>query len=155
MVVEDVARHIFALAGIPEIGEQGVVHVAEAFLGDECCDFHPQDELVTLSTQPPRILIRFDLSSEEITLAVAVGLARWWLTEHPELAGQVSEDELAVCLAVPPQALLDAAERLSRDVGAIADEFRVSTEVVAHRMRSLPPETAHPSGFREKLQVAG
>lgn len=137
MPAETIARKLFELAKIPQMGDCGVGHLAEALLGRGALDFDEQSVIVHVVADPWRILIQHGLEDVELTVAVALGLAIWWQRTRPAESMHVSAESLALCIAVPPLALRDAVIRLQANVEEIADEFVVRPVVVTHRMRAL------------------
>lgn len=148
MSVEDVAERVFKRAGISPNGPDGTAHLAVALLGKGSLAYADQEPIARVVDNPPGIFIGLGLRDTELTLAIAMGVSIWWLREHPEDALHASPECLAICLAVPMSALIDAADRLDRSVDAIAEEFVVSADAVRLRMRSLPSRS-YASGVRE------
>lgn len=149
-MAENCARQLFELAGIPQVEFTGVGAVVAVLLGPGALDYGDIGDIFELGERPWRIAVRRDLQDVELTVAISMGLATWWLATHAHGAMAVTAESLALCIALPLEALREAAHRLAGDVDDIAAEFVVSREAVVHRIRALGRPTMR-SGTHYRL----
>lgn len=153
MLASTVARAIFDQAGISPYSREGVGVLALKLLGESGLDYDgEQHEPARIALDPPRIFIRPDLSRAVTTMAIAWGIAQWWASAH-RLPFGLTVDELAIAVALPEEALLEAIEELGAEVGPLAADFVCPKSFVAERMRTLFP-TPRRSGVRNRVDVA-
>lgn len=127
--------------------------MALQLLGEDGLDYDPdQLEAVRITFEPARIFIRPDLSRPLATVAIAWGLAQWWAHGN-RLPFGVTVDMLALEIALPHDALLEAIDDLGAEVAALAVDFVCPEHFVAERIRSLLP-TRRRSGIRHRVDVA-
>lgn len=137
MTAEEIATHIYELAGVSEIGEDGIGSVATVLLGESGVCYGTGSRAVEVRAEPWRIVIHHGLTDEDYTHALAWGVAEWWRRSHPDAADCATSELLARCLTIPRRALLEAVHRIGEDPEAIAEEFVCPLDVVLHRLRSL------------------
>lgn len=133
MSADAVAAEIYGAAGISEVGELGLGDVAAALLGEAAIYYSTGATAVQLHENPWRIAVHHSLSDEEFTMAIAWGLAQWWLRTRTPY-GQPSAEAIAAALVIPHGALLDAIERLGKDADSIAAEFVCPVSTARYRI---------------------
>lgn len=150
MSAETIARRIFDQAGISPLSEDGVAHVAAELFGERNLDFAQQTAFVSLAYDGAwHLLVRIDLCDEDLSIAIAYGVADWWLRTHPPESVPCELRALAEAIALPSVALRDAVTRLGPDIDAIACEFVLRPEIVERRMQSSP--SLRKSGTRARI----
>lgn len=153
MLASTVARAIFDQAGISPLSRDGVGTLALNLLGENALDYDAElREPARITLDPPRIFIRPDLSRPVVTMAIAWGIAQWWASAH-RLPFGLTVDELAMAIALPEEALLEAIDELGAEIGSLAADFVCPESFVAERLRTLLP-TPRRSGVRNRVGVA-
>jgi hypothetical protein len=132
-----VALGIFELAGVTSHCRDGVGALAIRLVGLGGLHYADmQAERVRVELSPDRILIQTDLSDQELTMAVARGIALWWRARQRGLPSGVTVESLAAEIAVPRASLDEAIVVVGVDIDALADEFVCPPSVILERIRS-------------------
>jgi hypothetical protein len=139
-----IARCIFSVAGYVNSEPEGLGDLAIALFGASAVTFAPASQVADFALQfdPFCLLVREDLEDQQMTMALARAIARWWQHMHPfSRLSDAEEEELAISLALPFEAFRAAAKRCSYDAAALANEFVCPVYVVRRRLRRLDPQS--------------
>lgn len=107
-----------------------------------------------LQFDPVRLHLRRNLCDENLTMAIARGVARWWHETH--LAPVLDEDgveDLAIALALPDRAFRHAAMQCACDLATLAEHFVCPVPVVRRQLRRV--FGPYRSGTYIRLGAAG
>jgi len=146
-------EQLYALAGYRTAFPPGTGYIALAALGERgiressIAGINERGVVTVDSRGRWTLHVNPSCSDEELVMAYARGLARWWTTVRPQWRGCCSLESLAERIAIPDPALAILLGPHNYSVEGAARFMRLPIDVVARRARALSEPATARSGL--------